>query len=44
MATAGFALLTINDPAAVGAGAKVAVNVPVVPAARFNGFGVMAVG
>ena len=44
VATAGFALLTINDPAVVDAGAKVAVNVPVVPAARFSGFGVMAVG
>ncbi len=44
VATAGFALLTASDPAAVGAGASVAVSVPVAPTARLSGLGVSAVG
>ena len=44
VATAAFALLTASVPAAVGAGASVAVRVPVAPALRLSGFGVRAVG
>lgn len=44
VATAGFALLTVSEPAAVGAGASMAVSVPVAPALRLSGFGVRAVG